>query len=194
MWRDKKAIKPYILFKGGLLVFDHKAISNHAAYENFSMQSGLGVQTRLTKRVDLRIGLWGDFHFSDGFVVPINPGTDMMNANWGISYHLGAQEAEAGRLHWYSRSSTPCATEDRSSLPECRRPRLPLTSLLRQYSLEVPDQSTGDAAEIGGHAREPVWESDVRTAEVEIGELKAAAGTEVEVPRERRVQATAGIG
>jgi opacity protein-like surface antigen len=103
MWRDKKAIKPYVLFKGGMLVFDHKAISNHAAYENFSMQSGLGVQTRLTKRVDLRLGLWGDFHFSDGFVVPINPGTDMMNANWGISYHLGAQEAEAGRRHWYSR-------------------------------------------------------------------------------------------
>jgi opacity protein-like surface antigen len=103
MWRDKKAIKPYVLFKGGLLVFDHKAISNHAAYENFSMQSGLGVQTRLTKRVDLRLGLWGDFHFSDGFVVPINPGTDMMNSNLGISYHLGPQEAEAGRRHWYSR-------------------------------------------------------------------------------------------
>jgi hypothetical protein len=103
MWRDKKAIKPYVLFKGGMLVFDHKAISDHAAYENFSMESGFGVQTRLTKRVDLRLGLWGDFHFSDGFVVPINPGTDMMNANWGISYHLGPQEAEAGRRHWYSR-------------------------------------------------------------------------------------------
>jgi hypothetical protein len=92
-----------VLFKGGMLVFDHKAISDHAAYENFSMESGFGVQTRLTKRVDLRLGLWGDFHFSDGFVVPINPGTDMMNANWGISYHLGPQEAEAGRRHWYSR-------------------------------------------------------------------------------------------
>ncbi len=103
MWRDKKAIKPYILFKGGMLVFDHKAISNHAAYENFSMQSGLGVQTKLTKRVDLRLGLWGDFHFSDGFVVPINPGTDMMNSSLGISYHLGPQETEAGRRHWYSR-------------------------------------------------------------------------------------------
>ena len=103
MWRDKKAIKPYVLFKGGMLVFDHKAISNHAAYENFSMQSGLDVQTRLTKRVDLRLGLWGDFHFSDGFVVPVNPGTDMMNSSFGISYHLGPQEAEGGRRHWYSR-------------------------------------------------------------------------------------------
>jgi len=103
MWRDKKAIKPYLLFKGGLLVFDHKAISNHAAYENFSMQSGLGVQTRLTNRLDLRLGLWGDFHFSDGFVVPVNPGTDMMNTNIGISYHLGPQETESGRRYWYSR-------------------------------------------------------------------------------------------
>jgi hypothetical protein len=103
MWRDKKAIKPYVLFKGGMLVFDHKAISNHAAYENFSMESGLGVQTKLTNRLDLRLGLWGDFHFSDGFVVPVNPGTDMMSSNIGISYHLGPQETEFGRRHWYSR-------------------------------------------------------------------------------------------
>src|SRR5579871_5833326 len=39
MWRDNKDIKPYLLFKGGMLLFDHKAISDHAAYENFSMQS-----------------------------------------------------------------------------------------------------------------------------------------------------------
>ncbi|MGD0941002.1 MAG: hypothetical protein ABR905_14945 [Terracidiphilus sp.] len=103
MWRDKRAIKPYVLFKGGMLVFDHKAISNHAAYENFSMESGLGVQTKLTQRIDLRLGLWGDFHFSDGFLVPINPGTDMMNSNLGICYHLGSQNAEAGRHHWFSR-------------------------------------------------------------------------------------------
>jgi hypothetical protein len=59
------------------------------------------VQIRLKKRVDLRLGLWSDFHFSDGFIVPINPGTDMMNANWGISYHLKAQEA--GQHHRFPR-------------------------------------------------------------------------------------------
>ena len=101
MWRDNKAIKPYLLFKGGMLVLDHKAISDHGTYENFSMQNGLGVQIRLKKRVDLRLGLWSDFHFSDGFIVPINPGTDMMNANWGISYHLKAQEA--GQHHRFPR-------------------------------------------------------------------------------------------
>ena len=99
MWRDKRAIKPYLLFKGGMVVFDHKAISDHAAYENFSMESGLGVQARLTERVDLRLGLWGDFHFSDGFLVPINPGCDMMNASWGISYHLAPREAKANGRH-----------------------------------------------------------------------------------------------
>jgi hypothetical protein len=101
MWRSNKAIKPYLLFKGGMLVFDHKAISDHATYENFSMQNGLGVQISLKKRVDLRLGLWSDFHFSDGFIVPINPGTDMMNANWGISYHL--KPPEAGQHHRFPR-------------------------------------------------------------------------------------------
>jgi hypothetical protein len=103
LWRDGKAIKPYVLLKGGMLVFDQKAISSHAAYANFSLQSGFGVQTPLTKRVDLRLGLWGDFHFSDGFVVPVNPGTDVMNANWGISYHLGPQQAKTGRRHRFPR-------------------------------------------------------------------------------------------
>jgi hypothetical protein len=99
MWRDNKVIKPYILLKGGMIIFTQKAISNHAAYENFSLQSGFGVQTRLTKRFDLRLGLWSDFHFSDANTVPINPGTDVMNANWGISYHLGTRKDKAGQRH-----------------------------------------------------------------------------------------------
>jgi hypothetical protein len=103
MWFDKRAVKPYMVFKGGLLVFDHKAISSHASYENFSMQSGLGVQTRLTHRLDLRLGLWGDFHFSDGFDVPVNPGSDMMNASLAISYHLAARDAPSGPRHWLPR-------------------------------------------------------------------------------------------
>jgi hypothetical protein len=103
MWRDKKAIKPYILVKGGMLLFDHKAISDHATYENFSMESGFGVQVKMNQRVDLRLGLWGDFHFSDGFIVPINPGSDMMNANWGVSYHLAPLTDKPGRRHWLPR-------------------------------------------------------------------------------------------
>jgi hypothetical protein len=49
----------------------------------------MGVQARLKPRVDLRLGLFSDFHFSNGFIVPVNPGLDVMNANLGITYHLG---------------------------------------------------------------------------------------------------------
>jgi hypothetical protein len=90
MWRsNKQHFKPYVLIKGGMVGFTQKALSPNASYENFTMQSGFGVQTRLTQRVDLRIGLWGDFHVSNAIVVPTDPGTDVMNANWGICYHLG---------------------------------------------------------------------------------------------------------
>ncbi len=89
LWRSDKAIKPYLLEKGGLLFFDKKVPSPQDTYENFSLQSALGVQVRMNERCDLRLGLFSDFHFSDGFIVPGNPGLDVMNANLGIVYHLG---------------------------------------------------------------------------------------------------------
>jgi hypothetical protein len=88
LWRDGKAIKPYLLAKGGLLVFTQKAESPYASYENISLQSDIGVQIRMSPRVDLRMGL-GDYHFSNAFVVPSNPGLDVMSWTGGISYHLG---------------------------------------------------------------------------------------------------------
>jgi hypothetical protein len=36
----------------------------------------------------LRLGLFSDFHFSDDFIVAVNPGLDVMNANLGLSYHF----------------------------------------------------------------------------------------------------------
>jgi hypothetical protein len=45
----------------------------------------------LNDRFDLRLGLFGDFHFSDGFIVPVNPGLDVMNATMGLTYHLGSK-------------------------------------------------------------------------------------------------------
>ena len=90
MWRsNKERFKPYVLIKGGMVGFTQKALSPAATYEDFTLQSGFGVQTKLTRRVDLRLGLWGDFHFSNAYVVASDPGTDVMNANWGICYHLG---------------------------------------------------------------------------------------------------------
>ena len=89
MWRsDKASWKPYFTAKGGILVFTQKVPSPEATYENFSFQTAIGVQTRLTERMDLRLGLFSDVHFSNAFIVPVNPGLDVMNANLGISYHL----------------------------------------------------------------------------------------------------------
>jgi hypothetical protein len=43
----------------------------------------------MNARWDLRLGLFSDFHFSNGFIVPVNPGLDVMNANFGLSYNFG---------------------------------------------------------------------------------------------------------
>jgi hypothetical protein len=87
-WRSRKAIKPYLEAKGGVLVFTKKVPSSKAAYENFSLQSATGVQVKISDRWGLRLGLFSDFHFSNDFVVPVNPGLDVMNANLGVSYHF----------------------------------------------------------------------------------------------------------
>jgi len=87
-WRSKKVIKPYLEAKGGMIGFTKKVPSSEAAYENFSLQTATGVQVKMSDRWGLRLGLFSDFHFSDGFVVPVNPGLDVMNANLGVSYHF----------------------------------------------------------------------------------------------------------
>jgi hypothetical protein len=91
LWRDGKVIKPYLMAKGGALVFSQKPLSNKTTYENLSLQSAFGVEVRMNERYDLRLGLFGDFHFSDGFIVPVNPGLDVMNATFGLTYHLGSK-------------------------------------------------------------------------------------------------------
>jgi hypothetical protein len=89
LWRDHKAVKPYLTAKGGLLLFPQKVLSQESTYLNFSLQSATGLEAKLSQRFDLRLGLFSDFHFSNGFMVPVNPGLDVMNANLGITYHLG---------------------------------------------------------------------------------------------------------
>lgn len=93
LWRDHKAIKPYLMAKGGMLGFAEKVPARQATYENFSLQSAMGVNVRMNEKVDLRLGLFSDFHFSNAFIVDSNPGLDVMNANIGISYHLGGRAA-----------------------------------------------------------------------------------------------------
>jgi hypothetical protein len=48
----------------------------------------MGVQVKIKENWGLRLGLFSDFHFSNAFIVPTNPGLDVMNANLGISYHF----------------------------------------------------------------------------------------------------------
>ncbi len=87
-WRSNKAIRPYLEAKGGVICFTKKVPSTEASYENFSLQSAGGVQVKVGERWGLRLGLFSDFHFSNDFVVPINDGLDVMNANLGLSYHF----------------------------------------------------------------------------------------------------------
>jgi Lipid A 3-O-deacylase (PagL) len=93
LWRDGRRIKPYYLIKGGLIGFTQKALSEYAAYENFTLQQSVGAQFKLTERWDFRTGFLF-FHFSNAFVVPSNPGLDSLTYNAGLSYHLGKQEAD----------------------------------------------------------------------------------------------------
>ncbi|MFY9746041.1 MAG: hypothetical protein WBX06_03515 [Acidobacteriaceae bacterium] len=93
-WRSHKALKPFLLFKGGMLAFNQKALSPSSTYENFTLQSSLGILVKASPRYDLRLGLWGDFHFSNGFMTPSNPGLDVMNATVALSYHLGKPRSQ----------------------------------------------------------------------------------------------------
>ncbi len=91
MWRDGKRFKPYYVVKAGMIAFTQKAPSVDASYQNFSLQQNIGCQFRLSQRWDLRAGI-GDFHFSNAYVVPSDPGLDEMNVSAGLSYQLGRRE------------------------------------------------------------------------------------------------------
>ncbi|MGA7887477.1 MAG: acyloxyacyl hydrolase [Acidobacteriaceae bacterium] len=91
LWRDGRAIEPYLAIKGGILVFSKKAESPNASYENISLRSEIGMEIRLTPRAGLRLGM-GDYHFSNDFIVPSNPGLDVMSYMGAITYHFGPRD------------------------------------------------------------------------------------------------------
>ena len=91
MWRDGKSWKAYYQIKGGVIGFTHKALSVDGSYENLSLQQSIGIQFKINDHWDMRVAL-GDFHFSNAFVVPSNPGIDEMNYNAGLSYHFGRRQ------------------------------------------------------------------------------------------------------
>lgn len=87
LWRDGSRIQPFFLVKGGMIGFTHKSLSPYASYENFNLQEMTGFQVRLNNRFDMRV-IGGYFHFSNGFLVPNNPGIDEMMYGGALVYHL----------------------------------------------------------------------------------------------------------
>jgi hypothetical protein len=87
LWRDGKAWRPYYTIKGGMVGYTQKALSQYASYEDFSLQQSIGMLIRMNDRWDLRAG-FEDFHFSNGFLVPSNPGIDEMMYQGALVYHL----------------------------------------------------------------------------------------------------------
>lgn len=88
MWAEDKRIRPYFTAKGGLLAFPIKVLNKDAYYFNLSLQERIGMQVDMSPRLALNLGLFSDFHFSDGFIVKVNPGLDVMNASVGITYRF----------------------------------------------------------------------------------------------------------
>lgn len=87
MWRDGKRWKPYYVIKCGMIGFTQKALSYAASYQNISLQQSVGIQFKLTDRWDFRAGI-SDFHFSNAFMVPNNPGLDVMAYTGAAVYHI----------------------------------------------------------------------------------------------------------
>jgi hypothetical protein len=87
LWNDRGTWKPYYLIKGGMVGFTRKALSNYASYIDFTLQQSVGLQIRLNDKMDLRTGI-SDFHFSNAFMVPNNPGIDEMMYGAALSYRL----------------------------------------------------------------------------------------------------------
>jgi hypothetical protein len=87
LWLHDRAIKPYMMGKGGIFGFTQKVLSPHATYEDFTLHSEVGVQIRMTRKVDLRMGV-GDVHFSNAFIAPSNPGLDVMSYDGAICYRF----------------------------------------------------------------------------------------------------------
>lgn len=85
----KGYVRPFFTVKAGVVVWNHKFISDQASYIQFSLQESVGTLVKLTDRYDLRLGFIGDFHESNGFMTDVNPGLDVMNYQAGLVYHLG---------------------------------------------------------------------------------------------------------
>jgi hypothetical protein len=90
LWREGRTWKPYYIAKGGMIGFTQKALSVNASYENFSLQQSIGIQFRINNEWDARAGV-SDFHFSNAFLVPSNPGIDETMYSFALSRRFHVQ-------------------------------------------------------------------------------------------------------
>jgi hypothetical protein len=88
-WWHNKAFKPYFTVMGGAIGFTKKALSPDASYYDFTLHESIGFYMKMSKQVDMRFGLFGDFHFSNAYITSYNPGLDNMNSELAVSYHFG---------------------------------------------------------------------------------------------------------
>jgi hypothetical protein len=87
-WFHNRRIKPYFTVLGGAIGFTQKALSPDASYYDFTLHESIGFYWKMTERLDMRVGLFGDFHFSNAYITSYNPGLDVMNSQLALSYHL----------------------------------------------------------------------------------------------------------
>jgi hypothetical protein len=93
-WRHNKAFRPYMTVLGGAIGFTQKALSPDASYFDFTLHETVGFYLRMSQQVDVRFGIFGDFHFSNAYMTQYNPGLDVMNSNLALSYHFGGERRE----------------------------------------------------------------------------------------------------
>src|ERR1700678_3451230 len=85
--RPEKKFKPYFTVMRGGIAFTKKALSPDARYFDFTLHESIGFYLQMSKRVDIRFGLFGDFHFSNAYITAYNPGLDNMSSELAVSYH-----------------------------------------------------------------------------------------------------------
>lgn len=94
LWRNNRAVQPYVVGKLGAIAFTRKAFSQKASYVNFNVQAAFGFQLRLTRRIDLRVEPFEFFHVSNGYLAASNPGMDELATRYGITYRLGSHNRQ----------------------------------------------------------------------------------------------------
>ena len=87
MWCDGRAVRPLWVVKMGEAVFTQKALGNNASYENFTINSVVGLQARLSSHYDLRLA-YGYQHVSNAYSNNSNPGLDTLGPSFGLVYHM----------------------------------------------------------------------------------------------------------